>query len=148
MRFLTTAEDHSVVVDASRQEGGGGTAMSAPQLFVSAVGACILEFVLNSCHLRRVPVDHLSVEMVYEEVARPRRIGILEAAIHLEPVPTEDVKARLLAVGRHATLVSTLLRPPEVVLRFAADKSDRASEVGADDRSTGESEKLKRAIES
>jgi uncharacterized OsmC-like protein len=118
MRFLTTAEDHSVVVDASRQDGGGGTAMSAPQLFVAAMGACILEFVLNSCRLRGIPVDRLSVEMVYEETPRPRRVGILEATIHLSPVPAEDARARLLAVGRHATLVNTLLRPPELDLRF------------------------------
>jgi len=121
MRFLTTAEDHSVVVDASRQDGGGGTAMSAPQLFVAAVGACILEFVLNSCHLRGVPVERLGVEMEYEEVMRPRRVGVLEATIYLEPVPTEDVKARLLGVGRHATLVNTLVRPPELVVRFDGD---------------------------
>lgn len=118
MRFLMTSEEHSVVVDASRQDGGGATAMSAPQLFVAAVGACILEFVLNSCRLRGIPVDRLSADMVYEEVPRPRRVGSLEITIRLSPVPAEDVQARLLAVGRRATLVSTLLRPPELVLRF------------------------------
>jgi uncharacterized OsmC-like protein len=118
MRFLATAEDHALVVDALRQDGGGGTAMSAPQLFVAAVGACILEFVLNSCRLRDIPVDRLSVEMLYEETPRPRRVGVLEATIHLAPVPGEDVRARLLAVGRHATLVNTLLHPPELILQF------------------------------
>jgi uncharacterized OsmC-like protein len=123
MRFLATTEEHSVVVDASRQDGGGGTAMSAPQLFVAAVGACILEFVLNSCHLRGIPVDRLRVEIEYEELPRPRRVGSLEATIHLAPEPAEDVKARLVGVGRHATLVNTLLRPPDVVIRFEGEES-------------------------
>lgn len=118
MRFLATAADHSVIVDASPQDGGGGTALSAPQLFVAAIGACILEFVLNSCRLRDVAVDRLSVEMVYEEVPRPRRIGALQATIHLTPPPADEVKNRLLAVGRHATLVNTLLHPPDIELRF------------------------------
>ena len=57
MRFLATADCHRVVLDAAPEDGGGGTAMSAPQLFVAAMGACILEFVLNSCRLRGVPVE-------------------------------------------------------------------------------------------
>lgn len=118
MRFLAAADGHTVVVDAAPEDGGGGTAMSAPQLFVAAMGACILEFVLNSCRLRGVPVERLSVEMVYGEVPRPRRVGALEATIHIEPDPADEVKRRLLGVARHATLVNTLVRPPEVRLCF------------------------------
>lgn len=121
MRFLATADDHSLVMDASRQDGGSGTAMSAPQLFVAAVGACILEFVLNSCRLQGIPVDRLDVEMLYEELPRPRRVGVLEATIHLVPVPTEEVRARLVAVGRRATLANTLMRPPELILQFGEE---------------------------
>ena len=89
----------AVVVDAAPEDGGGGTAMSAPQLFVAAMGACILEFVLNSCRLRGVPVEGLSVEMVHEEVPRPRRLGTLEATIHIEPDPSDEVKRRLAWCG-------------------------------------------------
>lgn len=119
MRFLATEGGHTVVVDAAPEHGGGGSAMSAPQLFVAALGACILEFVLNSCRLRGVPVDRLSVEMACEEVLGPRRVGALTAAICLEPEPPEDVKRRLTGVARHATLANTLVHPPEVDIRFA-----------------------------
>ena len=121
MCFLATAGGHTVTVDAAPEDGGGGTAMSAPQLFVAALGACILEFVLNSCRLRGVPVERLSVEMAYQEVPRPRRIGALQAAIHLEPDPPDEVKRRLLGVARHATLANTLTRPPEVGLTFTGE---------------------------
>jgi uncharacterized OsmC-like protein len=121
MRFLATAEGHTVVVDAAPEDGGGGTAMSAPQLFVAAMGACILEFVLNSCRLRGVPVEWLSVEMVHGEASRPRRVGALEATIHIEPDPSDEVKRRLVGVARHATLVNTLVRPPEVRLCFGGN---------------------------
>jgi uncharacterized OsmC-like protein len=124
MRFLTTANDHTVIVDAAPEDGGGGTAMSAPQLFVAATGACILEFVLNSCRLRGVPVEWLSVEMVHEEARRPRRVGTLEATIHIEPDPSDEVKRRLLGVARHATLVNTLARPPEMRLCFGGDDEE------------------------
>jgi len=118
-RFLATVGQHTAVVDAAPEDGGGGTAMSAPQLFAAAVGACILEFVANSCRLRKVPLDHLGLEMDFEILERPLRIGSMEVFLQMEPEPPEAVKRRLLGVARHATLVSTLLRSPEVAIRFA-----------------------------
>jgi putative redox protein len=121
MRFLATADAHTVIADAAPVDGGGGTAMSATQLFMAALGACILEFVLNSCRLRGVPVERLSVEMAYREVPRPRRIGPVEAAIHLKPDPPDEVKRRLVGVARHATLSNTLVRPPGVDITFTEE---------------------------
>lgn len=92
--------------------------MSAPQMFVAALGACILEFVANSCRLREIPVQSLSLEVACSEVQRPRRLGPLEATLHIEPDVADDVKRRLVGVARRATLVSTLGRPPEVTIQF------------------------------
>jgi len=118
MRFWATSGDHTVVVDAAPEDGGGGTAMSSPQLFVAAVGVCILEFVVNSCRLRDVPVEGVRLEMTYDEVPRPRRVGNLRAMLHIEPEPPDDVKRRLVGVARRATLVNTLVRPLEMDIRF------------------------------
>ena len=119
MRFLATARDHTVVVDAAPEDGGGGTAMSAPQLFAAAMGACVLEFVSNSCQIRGIPVEALSVDLAYEEVLKPRRVGPLQIRIHIHPDPGHEVRQRLLGVARHATLVNTLTHPPSVDLDFA-----------------------------
>lgn len=121
LRFLATAGGHTVVVDAAPEDGGAGTAPSAPQLFAAAMGACVLEFVANSCRLRGIPFERLSLEMECEELARPRRVGTMEIVIHIEPEPPEDVKRRLTGVARHAALVNTLARPPEIVVRFAGE---------------------------
>jgi uncharacterized OsmC-like protein len=121
MRFLATAAGHTVVVDAAPEDGGAGTALSSPQMFAAAVGACILEFVANSCRLREISFERLSLELEYEELARPRRVGPLEATLLIEPEPPDDVKRRLIGVARRATLVNTLARPPEVTIRFAEE---------------------------
>jgi uncharacterized OsmC-like protein len=118
LRFLMTGARHAEIVDAAPEDGGGGTAMSAPCLFVAAIGACMLEFVVNSCHLRGVPVDQLSLDMTYEELPGPRRIARLETTLHLKPHPPRDVQRRLLSVARHATLVNTLARPVDLDIRF------------------------------
>jgi hypothetical protein len=77
------------------------------------------EFVVNSCRLREIPLESLRLEVSYEELARPRRIGELEATLYIKPEPPQDVKQRLLGVARRATLANTLMRPPEVRVEFA-----------------------------
>jgi uncharacterized OsmC-like protein len=129
MRFLVMTAEHAVIIDASPEDGGGGTALTAPQLFAGALGGCILEFVANSCRLRGIPVERLSVKIAYEEMAKPRRVGTVEAAICIEPDPPEDVKRRLLGVARHATLVKTLERPPEVDISFARTQNEADAAV-------------------
>lgn len=119
LRSLVTVGGHTIVVDPAPEEGGTGTAPSAPQLFVAAVAACMLEFVANSCRLHRMPLERLSVEVEFEERARPRRIDAMEATISIEPELTDEVKRRLIGVAKHATLVNTLVRPLKVALRFA-----------------------------
>ena len=47
-----------------------------------------------------------------------------KAAIHIEPDPPDEVKRRLIGVARHATLVSTLVRPPDVRLRYGDDDKE------------------------
>ena len=118
LRFQATVGEHTVSVDAAPDDGGTGAAPSAPQLFAAAVGACMLDFVANSCRLHGFPFERLSLEIEYEEQAQPRRVGALEATLHIEPEPPEDVKRRLVSVARHATLVNTLMRPPEVSIQF------------------------------
>ena len=120
-RFLATEGEHTLVIDAAPEDGGGGTALSAPQMFAAAVGACILEFVANSCRLREIPFERLGLELEYEELKSPRRIGPLEAVLHIEPEPPDDAKQRLVGVARHVTLINTLKRPPEVAIRFAEE---------------------------
>ncbi len=119
LRFLATVGEHTVVVDGALEDGGGGTAPSAPRLFAAALGACICEFVTNSCRLRGIPFERLSVELEYEELERPRRVGEVRVMLHIEPEPDEGTKRRLLGVARHATLVNTLVRPPEIGIQFA-----------------------------
>ena len=121
MRFLATADSHSVVVDAAPEDGGGGTAISAPQLFVAALGACILEFVLNSCRLRDVPVERLSLALTYEEIPGPRRLDSLQVRLQIEPEPPDEVRRRIIGVARHATLANTLVRPLEIQIEFARE---------------------------
>jgi hypothetical protein len=119
MRFVATEDGHSVIVDAAPEDGGGGTAMSAPQLWAAALGACMLEFAVNSCHLHGIPVERCTIEMTCEEIPSPRRMGPVKALLNLQPEPPENVKRRLIGVARHATLVNALRQPPDLDIAFS-----------------------------
>jgi hypothetical protein len=119
MRFLATADQHTLLVDAAPDDGGAGTAMSSPQVFAAGLGACILEFVANSCRLRGIPVHRLRADVAIEELFKPRRLGAIQITIHMEPEPSGDLKRRLMVVARHATLATTLARPPVLDVRFS-----------------------------
>jgi uncharacterized OsmC-like protein len=126
LRFLATAGSNTVVVDAVPEDGGAGTALSAPQLFAAAIGACVCEFVTNSCRLHDIPFERLGVEIACEELERPRRLGAVDVQVRIEPQPPEEVQRRLLGVARHATLVNTLARTPEVTIRFTGARHEPA----------------------
>ncbi|MBN1814963.1 MAG: OsmC family protein [Anaerolineae bacterium] len=121
LRFLATAGSNTVVVDAAPEDGGAGTALSAPQLFAAAIGACVCEFVTNSYRLHDIPFERLGVEIACEELERPRRLGAVDVQVRIEPQPPEEMQRRLLGVARHATLVNTLARAPEVNIRFTGE---------------------------
>lgn len=121
MRFLASTGRNAVVVDATPEDGGGGSALSAPQLFAAALGACMCEFVANSCRLREIPFERLSVEVHCEVLEKPRRMGDLTATLHIQPPVDDDVKRRLIGVARRGTLVGALRRPPEIDIRFTED---------------------------
>lgn len=117
--FQATVGEHTVIVDSSAEYGEADTAPSAPQLFAVAVGACIGEFVANSCRMHALQFERLSVQVEYEKEAQPRRIGRMEVTLRMEPQPSEEIKHRLIGIARHVTLVNTLAHPPEVLIRFA-----------------------------
>ena len=91
------------------------------QLFAAALGVCALEFVANSCRLNDVPFQRLELEVECEERTSPRRIGVMELIIRIDPEPPEDVKRRLGEVARHATLVNTLARLPAVSIHLSEE---------------------------
>lgn len=124
LRFVVTVEYHAVVVDLPPEEGGTGTGMSAPQLFVAAMAACIVGFIANSCRLRNIPLTRLEVELTAPVQSGPRRIGDMEAVVRMEPELPEEVRQHLLAVAKRATLLNTLARPPRVAIRFAPPSDD------------------------
>lgn len=124
LRSVVTVGNQTVVVDPTPEEGGTGTAMSAPQLFAAAIAACIVGFIANSCRLRHIPLGKLEVEITTAIQSGPRRVGDMEAVVRMTPEPPEEVKQHLLKVAKRATLLNTLARHPQVAIRFDSPQSE------------------------
>jgi uncharacterized OsmC-like protein len=114
LRFLASTNSQAVIVDAPPDEGGLGTAMSSPQLLAASLGSCALSFVANSCRLHGLPLEHLSLEMMYEEAQRPQRISRIAMRIHIEPPLPPERRRAVLGVANHSTVANTLAHPPEI----------------------------------
>jgi uncharacterized protein (DUF4213/DUF364 family) len=108
LRFLATAGSNAVVVDAAPEDGGAGTAMSAPQLFAAAMGACVCEFVTNSCQLHDIPFERLGVEIVghFPFVERVRQAAAECWVLELHPRPGDLSAERAAEVLPQADVVA------------------------------------------
>jgi len=119
LRFVVTAEQHSLLVDAAESEGGTATGMNSRQLFAASIAACVLSFVANSLELRGLPIRDLSLEMDYEEAQRPQRISRLDMRIHVDPPVPEEMRRAILAVAERSILPNTLRRLPDLFVSLA-----------------------------
>ena len=119
LRFVVTAEQHALLVDAPESEGGTGTGMNSRQLFAASEAACILSFVANSLQLRGLPMRKLSLEMDYEQAKRPQRISQLDMRILVDPPVPEEMHRAILAVAERSILPNTLRHPPDVYVSLA-----------------------------
>ena len=60
---------------------------------------------------------------LFEMVSAEGRVPVDQAHIRLGVTP-DEVKRRLIGVARHATLVNTLVRPPNVDIHFAEERRE------------------------
>ena len=77
-------------------------------MFAAALGACFLEFVANSCRLRSIPFERLSVELEYEELewqTHPTAEGVEIKVLVSQAVQGTDVTCMLVRVGRGEDLL-------------------------------------------
>jgi len=75
MRFVATDSlGHSIVMDASKQVGGGGSGFSPLQLLLAALGGCTGIDIVDIMRKQRQQVDDLEMVVSGERVKEPPRV--------------------------------------------------------------------------
>jgi uncharacterized OsmC-like protein len=127
MEFEVNCRDHCLTVDLPEPSGGRNAGPTAPELFIASLGACIGIYVADYCNRAGLATDGLHVEMDWDVVDKPKRIGALRAKVYLpEPVSPDREKA-IRRVADQCLLKNTLLDAPQMALELSTPTPTEAA---------------------
>lgn len=115
-RFEVRARDVSVVVDRLEEQGGPGDGFRPVELFLGALGACMLGTMLTFAENQQIPVGDVSLVLkpVIEE--HPERIASVEMTMRVDGDMSERQLQSLQRVAQACKIHNTLHRGAETVL--------------------------------
>jgi len=109
---------HTLVFDQPLKDGGDDRGASPLAVFAAAAGACAHYYAAAFLTRRRLPVDGLVVDVLWDKATdAPTRIGRIHLEVH---VPDTTPEAYLEAIERSVRTCpayGTLVRSPEVLIQ-------------------------------
>jgi uncharacterized OsmC-like protein len=120
-RFVIDLRGHTLLVDQPVETGGTDTAPTPTELFIASLASCVAFYARRYAARHKLSPDGLEVAASYELGGRPARVSRITIVV---TPPTElpaDRRDAFLAVASHCTVHNTLIQPPIIEIRFAAD---------------------------
>jgi len=117
-KFEMTARGHQVLSDQPLDNKGTDSAMTPPELFLSAVGACAAYYAAEYLNARALPAEELDIHIVGEKGGKPVRIVSLSVEV-VVPGLTERHRDGVLKAVDLCLLKHTLHIPPQIDVRVS-----------------------------
>ena len=93
-RVSATIGSHQLLCDVSVGEGGTDTGPSPVALLVASLGACMAMHVAKYCRTAKLPHEGLQIDLDYQLVKNPLRVGSVAVDISLPAgFPADRVEA-------------------------------------------------------
>lgn len=118
-RFKASTRGHEITVDLPPAKGGTDQGMTPPELLVAAFGACIGVYVTQYCKQVGLNCDGLTVDVDWETVEEPLRVGRLHATVNVPAGIPEERKAAVKKVAEHCLIHQTLCNMPDMDIKIA-----------------------------
>jgi putative redox protein len=118
-KFEITGRSHKVLSDQPVENGGTDSAMTPPELFLSALGACSAYYAEEYLRARGLPDEELEIRIAAEKGGRPVRIVSLRIDV-IAPGLTQRHRDGLLRAVDACLLTHTLHTPPHIDVHIAA----------------------------
>jgi putative redox protein len=118
-KFEMTARSHKVLSDQPLENDGTDTAMTPPELFLSALGACSAYYAEEYLRARGLPDEELEIRISAEKGGRPVRIVSLRIDV-IAPGLTQRHRDGLLRAVDACLLTHTLHTPPHIDVHIVA----------------------------
>ena len=118
-RFEMTTRGHQVLSDQPVDNGGADAAMTPPELFLSALGACAAYYASEYLRARGLPDEGLEIHVAGEKGDKPARIVALRFEVVASGLTQRHRDGILRAVDA-CLLKHTLDKPPEVEVKVVS----------------------------
>lgn len=107
-------DGHTVVTDQPREVGGGGSAPSPFDLFLTSIGTCAGYYALRFCQARGLPTDDVTLKLTAEKDPSVKRVTHVGIEIELPPDFPSRYREAIVRATDQCSVKKHLLEPPEV----------------------------------
>ena len=115
-KFEMTARGHRVLSDQPVDNNGADSAMTPPELFLSALGAFAAYYAAEYLGARSLPAEDLEIRICGEKGGKPARIVSLTVEV-IVPGLAERHREGVLKAVNFCLLKNTLQVPPQIDVR-------------------------------
>lgn len=108
MLFEATAENHTVKIDVPPAFGGKDRGMNPTETFAVSLAACTSVLVVKYCMDMKLDPAGLTVDLTYDKLENPSRLGNFKAAIKIPRGGWESRKDGLLRAADRCPVAETV----------------------------------------
>lgn len=130
MKFSMQARGHVIETDQPAEIGGDDSAMTPPEIFLSALGSCAAFYAAQYLTMRKLADTGVEVTVHAEKLRAPARLG--NFTLHVKsPVPLDPEQNKAMERTVHRCLIhQTMLQVPQIDIHIHAGQPEVAAAVG------------------
>ncbi len=127
MKFRMQAREHVIETDQPAEVGGEDTAMTPPEIFLSALGACAAFYAAQYLAIRKLSDNGVEVTVDAEKLRNPARLG--NFTVHVKsPVALDAEQTQAMERTVHRCLIhQTMLEVPKIDIAIEAGQAVAAA---------------------
>lgn len=118
-KFEMTTRTHQILSDQPQDNGGSDSAMTPPELFLSALGACAAYYAAEYLHARGLPDEELEIHVSGEKGDRPARLVSINFEV-IAPGLNQKHRDGVLRAVDACFLKHTLNKPPQMEVKVVS----------------------------
>lgn len=117
--FAVKVREHEVLTDLPLEYGGGNTAPTPTELFVSSIGSCMGMYALSYLKTAGMDSEGLSLSLDWDLDKSKKRIQSINVTISAPKAGLGPRKAALISAAEKCLLHNTFHEPPEIITVLA-----------------------------
>lgn len=121
VQFSVATRGHVIYSDQPEDNAGYDEAMTPPEMFLGALGACAAYYAVAHLKRHHLPFEGTTVEAVAEKVKNPARLGEIVFRVSTPAVLDEAQRKSLVESVEKCILHNTLTHPPSLRTEIVAE---------------------------